>query len=83
MIVIPMLVQTPTGPPPPTVLQTFFRQVHLELINAIQAGRADEAAGFAALLVFVGNELQPKPPRPQVVGPTWKAWRRAWSNSSR
>jgi hypothetical protein len=83
-VIIPLFVKT-TDTASPTVMQSFFRQVHPELINAIQAGRADQAYAQARLLAYVAVAMQPRPmPVPvTAASTTWKEWRRSWSKSLR
>jgi len=38
-------------------MTTVFRALHEHLVDAIQAGRADEAYDFARLLAYVGRRL--------------------------
>ena len=51
----------PATKTPPTVASMFFRQMHLEMVNSIQAGRADQAYDYARLLVAIGATLQQRP----------------------
>jgi len=69
----------------PTVMWTFLRRIHPELIDAIQAGRPDEAYAYARLVACVATALQERRPllQPVPVTSTWKGWRHAWRRSSR
>jgi hypothetical protein len=43
-----------------TVVETFFRAIHSKLIDAIQAGRVEEAGRYAELLAFLAHSMQPR-----------------------